>query len=99
MLREFYLDIQGIIINLKYNNKIEPDIVYKYGRKVYLLSPGHYQLIFELSGLEKMSKHAKEKCIPYINPKYRVVDIVITDKFFAYRRPEKIIKIEALLNN
>jgi predicted MPP superfamily phosphohydrolase len=100
--REFYLDVWGILLNRKYNNIVSPDISYKYGRKIYLLSAGHYQLIFQTQDIDKMSRHIKEKCVNYPydkSGKYRAVDIIVSSRFMIFRKPETVVKIETLLNN
>jgi hypothetical protein len=93
-IREFYLDVPGILLSFKYNNIVEPDIQYRYGRKVYLLTPGHYQLIFHKDYLDKMSIHIRQKCVNYsFEPNYKAVDIIITKNLMAFRKPEYMIKI------
>jgi hypothetical protein len=97
MLREFYLDGNGVMLNLKYNSVIQPDIIYKYGRRVYILNSGHYQLIFHIDILDKMSIHIKQKSIPYpFDEKYRVVDVIISKNLLVFRKPEKIVKVNNL---
>jgi len=92
MLREFFLDGEGILVSYK-GYVIKPYKQYRNGRKIYLLRPGRYQLHFE-DDIKNMSREAISNAIKSNN--FNVVDVVITRHLIVYQVPSRIINISLL---